>query len=204
MKWIYPLLVCISLSMYLISFSSRSFFADDHAIRNEIAARSHRRIAVFSCSIHSTVRVYTFYAPIVVASWKRLGYDSIVYFVGDFTQRNVSVERLNSTRTLLKRLGAQIVDVQCPESYSVKVSQMIRVFSGFLPDSLVHENDSILTTDSDLIPLQAKHYELAANADGFIYNARCCGSFQRRDRTYRMYPSVFNCSSPRLTFCFRL
>ena len=203
MKWISLLLVCVSISIGLMAFSSRFLKAVDPSMPEKISTRSTRRFAVFSCSIHSAVLVYTFYAPIIAASWQRLGYEPIVLFVGDFTQRNVSVQRLNSTRTLLKRLGAQIVDVHCSESSSVKVSQMLRVFSGFLPDSLVHENDSILTTDSDLMPLQAKHYERPRNADGFIYNARCCGSFHRRGRTYRMFPSSLTVSSPRSTFFLR-
>ncbi|CAF4311322.1 unnamed protein product, partial [Rotaria magnacalcarata] len=66
--------------------------------------------------------------------------------------------RLNLSRNYLKHVGAHIIDVQCNESYSIKLSQLIRVFSGFLPDSIAQDDDNILTGDSDLIPLKASEY----------------------------------------------
>ena len=36
-------------------------------------------------------------------------------------------------------------------------------------------------------------YILKGNAHGFIYNAFCCGSFKRREKTYKMYPMGHIC-----------
>ena len=150
---------------------------------------SDRRFAIFACSIHSTTLAYSFYTPITAASWKRVGYETIVIFVGDFTLPNVLTARLNLSRTYLKYVGANIIDVQCNVSYAIKLSQLVRVFAGFLPDSIVHDDDDIITGDSDLMPLKASEYQPTKGTDGFIFNAFCCGSFQRRKRTYRMFPS---------------
>ena len=149
----------------------------------------NRRFAIFACSIHATVMAYTFYTPITAASWNRIGYETIVVFVGDFNKPNVMTPRLNLSRNYLKRVGAQIVDVQCNESYSVKLSQLVRVFSGFLPDTIVQDEDNIISGDSDLMPLKAGEYKPTPGTYGFIFNAFCCGSFQRRGRSYRMFPS---------------
>ena len=54
-----------------------------------LAPHLNRRFAIFACSIHAHVLAYTFYTPLTAASWKRVGYDSIVVFVGDFTKPNV-------------------------------------------------------------------------------------------------------------------
>ncbi|CAF1529020.1 unnamed protein product, partial [Rotaria sp. Silwood1] len=148
----------------------------------------NRRFAVFACSIHSTILAYTFYTPIAAASWKRVGYETIAIFVGDFTKPNVLTGRLNLSRNYLKHMGGHIVDIQCNESYSVKLSQLVRVFSGFLPDSIVQDEDNILTGDSDLIPLKASEYKPTPGTNGFIFNAFCCGTFQRRGKTYTMFP----------------
>ena len=143
------------------------------------------------CSIHASILAYTFYTPLTAASWKRIGYDTIAVFVGDFTKANVLTPRLNLSRNYLKHVGAHIVDIQCNESYSIKLSQLVRVFSGFLPDHIVQDEDNILTGDSDLIPLKASQYQPTSGTNGFIFNAFCCGSFQRRGRSYRMFPSKF-------------
>ena len=102
---------------------------------------------------------------------KRVGYETIVVFVGDFTLPNILTARFNLTRSYLKYLGAYIIDIQCDSSYAIKLSQLIRVFSGFLPDSIVHDNDDILTGDSDLMPLKPKDYIPTNGTDGFIFNA---------------------------------
>jgi hypothetical protein len=158
-------------------------------IDQKIPGSANRQFAIFACSIHSTTQAYTFYTPITASSWKRVGYETIVVFVGDFTLPNVLTSRLNLSRTYLKHVGAYVMDIQCNASYAVKLSQLVRVFSGFLPDSIVHDDDYILTGDSDLMPLKAKEYLPTSGTDGFIFNAFCCGSFRRRERSYKMFPS---------------
>jgi hypothetical protein len=155
----------------------------------KIPTYSNRRFAIFACSIHSKVQVYTFYTPITAASWKRAGYETIVVFVGDFTRPNVLTGKLNLTRNYLKHIGGHIIDVQCDASYAVKLSQLVRLFAGFLPDSIVHDDDDVLTGDSDLMPLKPKEYIPTSGTDGFIFNAHCCGTFKRRGRSYKMFPS---------------
>ncbi|CAF3939949.1 unnamed protein product [Adineta steineri] len=148
----------------------------------------NRQFAIFACSIHSSVQSYSFYTPITASSWNRVGYQAIVIFVGDFTLPNVLTARLKLSRAYLKHVGAHVLDVQCNASYAVKLSQLVRVFSGFLPDSIVHDDDYILTGDSDLMPLKINGYTLTNGTDGFIFNALCCGTFKRRGKSYRMYP----------------
>ena len=182
-----------------ISRSSKndSTLLNETGISNQIKKSSlppseNRRFAMFSCSIHATPLAYTFYPPLVAASWKRIGYEAIAVFVGDFTKPNVLTARLNLSRNYLKHLGAHIVDLQCNESYSIKLSQLVRVFSGFLTNDIVQDEDNLLTSDSDLIPLKASEYRPTPGTHGFIFNAFCCGSFKRRGRSYRMFPSKFS------------
>ena len=150
---------------------------------------SGRQYAIFASSIHSTVQVYSFYMPIVAASWKRVGYETIAMFVGDFTDPNALSSRFNLTRAYIKHIGAHIVDIQCNSSYATKISQLARIFGGFLSDSIVRDDDYILTGDSDLMPMMASEYKPTTGTDGFIFNAFCCGKFKRRGRSYRMFPS---------------
>jgi hypothetical protein len=158
-------------------------------LNQSIASTSRRKFAIFACSIHSSVQAYSFYTPITASSWSRVGYETIVFFVGDFTLPNALTPRLNLSRTYLKYVGAHIIDIQCNSSYAIKLSQLVRLFGGLIPDSIVHDDDDILTGDSDLMPLKASEYRPTSGTDGFVFNAFCCGSFKRREKSYRMFPS---------------
>jgi hypothetical protein len=185
----------ITNSLVIITYPSENFtlnYTDNSFIiplDQKISSFTNRRFVIFACSIHSNVQAYIFYTPITASSWKRVGYEAIVVFVGDFTLPNVLTSRLNLSRTYLKYVGAHIIDIQCNSSYAIKLSQLVRVFAGFLPDSIVHDDDDILTGDSDLMPLKPSEYQPTKGTDGFIFNAFCCGSFKRRGRSYRMLPS---------------
>ena len=133
--------------------------------------------------------------PIAAAAWQRLGYQVIVILTGDFSSKlpDEFDQQMNLTLGQFERLGVQLVRFQCPAAYATKASQLVRIFAGFLPENLVQPNEFVLTSDSDLIPMREKDYRITTNTHGFIYNAFCCGSFQRRNRTYRMYPLSHIC-----------
>ncbi|CAF1064930.1 unnamed protein product [Adineta steineri] len=189
-----PTIISSSLSVSQISNNSLSNkiitkTAKPNRIKKPLLPPSqNRRFAIFGCSIHASIHAYTFYTPITALSWNRVGYEAIVVFVGDFKKPNVLTKRLNLSRNYLKSVGAHIVDFQCNESYSIKLSQVVRVFAGFLPDDIVEDEDNILTGDSDLMPLRISEYTPTSGTDGFVFNAHCCGTFQRRGKNYKMYP----------------
>ncbi|CAF1965509.1 unnamed protein product, partial [Rotaria magnacalcarata] len=147
-----------------------------------------RRFAVFACSIHSSTLAYIFYAPLIVAAWRRVGYEVIVIFVGDFHLPEATSPRFNITRRFLRRMGAIVLKIQSNVSYATKISQLIRVFVGLLPTAVVKDEDGLITTDADLIPINSGQYEFDPRSDGFLINPLCCGNFQRRGSIYRMLP----------------
>ncbi|CAF3454860.1 unnamed protein product [Rotaria sp. Silwood1] len=176
--------------IFTVNFSS-TYTSSPSLISTQQSTDNIRKFAVFASSIHSELRSYIFYTPITAAAWQRIGYDVIVIFVGDFTTNNNDrslSKQLNITRTLLKRLDVHVIDFQCNSSYSIKISQLVRIFTGFLSDSIIKDTDYIITTDSDIIPMRKDDYILKNNRDGFIYNAFCCGTFTRRGKVYKMYP----------------
>ncbi|CAF3520140.1 unnamed protein product, partial [Rotaria sp. Silwood2] len=190
----------VTISWSNINIKNRSNFTISSPrlpINAQLSTENIRKFAVFASSIHSKFRSYIFYTPITAAAWQRIGYEVIVIFVGDFTNNSnptLSLQ-LNLTRSLLERLGVHVIDFQCDKSYSIKVSQLVRMFTGFLSDTIVKDTDYIITTDSDIIPLRKHDYTIKSNTNGFIYNAFCCGSFKRRQKTYQMYPMSHICLS---------
>ena len=187
-----------SRSMGMISFHSSPISSTSTtSISNKT-----RRFVIFSSSIHSKLRSYIFYTPITAAAWQRLGYEVIVIFIGDWlslkTIDSSILSQLNLTERFLQRLNVHIIHFQSDKAHSIKLSQLVRIFSGYLPDGIVRDHDYILTSDSDIIPLRADDYQIGENSIGFIYNAFCCGSFQRRNQTYQMYPLSHICLRKRI------
>lgn len=171
-----------------------------YAINMTNSSTGSRRFALFSSSIHSTFRSYLFYTPIVAAAWQRIGYEVIVILVGDWTNITSSVlqAQLNLTETFLQQLNVHVIHLQCNRSYAVKIAQLVRIFGGYLSERIVHDDDYILTTDSDLIPIHGEDYELEGNYSGVVHNALCCGFFQRRGETYPMYSMSHICLRKRV------
>lgn len=181
----------------VININAPSSFLPKH---EKLLVNKTRRFAIFAASIHSTLRSYIFYTPITAASWQRIGYDVIVIFVGDFKNiDNIFItQQLNLSRALLDRLGVHVINFQCDKSYATKISQLVRIFTGYLSDTIIKDSEYILTTDSDIIPMFEKDYQLTNNTSGFIYNAFCCGSFKRRNKTYAMYPMSHICITKKI------
>jgi hypothetical protein len=179
-----------------VQFSSTSRLENN----TESFSNITRRFAIFSSSIHSKLRSYIFYTPIAAAAWQRIGYDVVVVFVGDFTNNSnaFSSAQLNLSQAFLQRLGVHVINFQCDKSYAVKMSQIVRLFGGYLSNTIVRDRDYILTTDSDIIPMREGDYKLKENTIGFVYNAFCCGSFQRRGKTYQMFPMSHICITKKI------
>ena len=161
-------------------------FRDDSTV-NLTSKKTGKRFAVFACSIHSSTVAYTFYAPLTAAAWQRVGYEVIVIFVGDFRLEEALSLRYVTTRRFLRQIGAKVLDIQCNASYATKISQLVRVFVGLFPAYIVKDDDSVITTDSDLIPIDNRQYEPNMHSDGFLINPDCCGNFKRRGKKYRMF-----------------
>ena len=148
-------LIVASLSVTLLLITSKTGKRPNPP-REQPASVPPRRFAILAVSIHSRLHSYLFYTPIVAAAWQRIGYEPIVVFTGDFTvNSNASLaSSLNISRALLRRLNVRTFDLQCGVAYAVKIAQLLRIFAGFLPDTLVRDRDFVLTTDSDLIPMR--------------------------------------------------
>ncbi|CAF5076788.1 unnamed protein product, partial [Rotaria sp. Silwood1] len=188
---------------YIKTISSSTFVSTSSLSSTEknLSKNTIRKFVVFASSIYSELRSYIFYTPITAAAWQRIGYNVIVIFVGDFTTTNNDrslLKQLNITRNLLKRLGVYVIDFQCHRSYSIKISQLVRMFAGFISNDIVKDIDYIIITDSDIIPLNSNNYVIKNGTHGFIYNAFCCGTFKRREKTYRMFPMCHICLSKQL------
>ena len=83
-------------------------------------------------------------------------------------------------------------DVLVEPGLEVITSLVSRLFGSLLDESIVGETDFIITSDTDLYPIDSNYYlnDTALDKDEsiFLWNAFCCGNFKFGNRSYTMYP----------------
>lgn len=200
-------LICMYILISL-SNSLKSAFHDEKTteksnMKQSMDVKSHemkliktgsKQFAFTSCSIHSIIEAYCFYTPIVTLAWRRLGFEVIIILVGDFNSfhNKTKPEEIQLITKYIHQFGGRTYEFQSPRHYAMKISQLVRVFIGFLPLDFSNDNDYYIITDADLIPLNREQYLLQKSyPDGFIVNRFCCESFNRRNQSYQMIPMSY-------------
>ncbi|CAF3581039.1 unnamed protein product [Rotaria socialis] len=161
----------------------------DSLLADRVDAKSKQYVFA-TCSISSR-EAYCFYTPIVTLAWRRLGFEVIVIFVGDFInlKNHKKSEDIELIIDHIHLFGGITYDFQASGGYDTRVAQLIRIFLAFLPMNFTNDDDYFTITDSDLIPLRREQYMLTKDyPDGFIVNRFCCGFFTQRNRSYQMIP----------------
>jgi hypothetical protein len=68
---------------------------------------------------------------------------------------------------------------------------MARIYLGALPNEIVKENDYIITTDSDLIPVSNSYFNFYNTKAITVLNAYCIGFVDRKRKKYEMFPMAY-------------
>jgi hypothetical protein len=154
----------------------------------------HRRFAVFGCSTPGEYTHrgfdYTFYLPLSVAAWRRIGFESIVLIIGDKIEWKINPVLSYVIDFLDKFTNATILFIPAKVENRIMLSQTARIFVANLESFPGSLSDDIITTDSDLWPLRADHFN---QPKGFscpvmLVHSKCCGKFNFGGRSYTMIP----------------
>ncbi|CAF0760966.1 unnamed protein product [Brachionus calyciflorus] len=145
------------------------------------------KYVILSSSINDLqTHFYTFYLPIVCIAWRNLNYEPIVFLVSsDYSNNNPLVK---ISVKYLERLGVKIIKVDSVKSYELTTSKLSRLFSGLLDYKLIMDNDYVITSDSDLIPIKKEYYQVRNFDDITVWNSECCGYFTHKNESIKMYP----------------
>lgn len=192
---IFVIVVLISLvNIYLfINFISGSnsieiLTNEDNNLEQEYA----RKYAVISTTIDLGRDFYLFYLPISALAWRRIGYEPIVILITDEIEENTSRllenKLVRKTIDYLNVFNIKIYYLPTKTNYENYVGMLARIFVGALPSELVEDKDFIITTDTDLLPVDLGYYNLPNTNSIKILNAFCCGSFEHENVNYQMYP----------------
>lgn len=130
---------------------------------------------------------YTFFLPITSMAWLKIGYQPIVILVSsDYSK----LSQLGSKSVeYLKKLGVKLIQIESVPGYEKMTCMISRLFIGYI--DLLEDDDFVLTSDSDLIPIQKEFYSINKTDSIVILNANCCGSFEFNRKVYKMFPMSY-------------
>jgi hypothetical protein len=149
-----------------------------------------RKYAILSVSLIPSSDFYFFHLPMLVKAWERIGYKTIVLVVAS---KFPPQDKLGAkTIEYLEKFNAKVINLETVNNYEVIISLVSRLFSSLIDDSIINDDDFVITSDTDLYPIDSNYYlddeKLSKNESIFLWNAFCCGNFNFKNRSYRMYP----------------
>jgi hypothetical protein len=125
-----------------------------------------------------------FHLPMVTQSWRRLHFEPIIFVIKPKNEKN---KLALTVLKYLKLLNTTVIEVTTVENYEVIIGMVSRLFVGLLPDNLIQENDMILTSDTDLFPLNENYFSFDSSNSIKLWNIDCCDDFIYNNETYKMY-----------------
>jgi hypothetical protein len=133
-----------------------------------------KRYAILSASDNTD---YAFYVPIAIKFWKRiLGYDTLILTVGSSWHTNFTLQMV-AQRLEADQIHVQYIDAIPPFS-SGTISQIGRLFIPEIFNLSVALSDYLITSDIDLVPLDASYFtSVDWNTSFHLLDVHCCGKF---------------------------
>ena len=154
-------------------------------ILNPIRFNNSKKLVVISIDLNKVYHM--FLLPYLTLAWRRVNYEPIFLFVIENENQyltNKKLRQLQKTTEVLNLLNVTILKIPSNEKYAFMIPMIIRLFSGILPDNLVNDDDFILTSDADLIPINKNFYFYTNKTYIKIWNAFCCEAFEFKSKYY--------------------
>lgn len=149
--------------------------------------------AVFSTTLQNREsQSFVFLLPLTILAWKRVGFESVVIIVGWRDEWN-SDPLYSDVITTCYKLGAVLIFLESKQENIVMISQVSRLFAANILKKKFQDQPGIndvylLTTDSDIWPINGSIYQLPDSFNILTLNSDCCPPFTHRNVKYRMFP----------------
>jgi hypothetical protein len=177
----------VAYSMYNKQYETESNFNMDLIMSQPVS----RKYAVISFSrFNERSFYYVIYLPLCALAWRRIGYEPILILIEKEPLEHFS-KITNKTMEYLNLFGVKIFVVNSPPDYENHISQLVRLYVGLLPASLVKENDFVLISDSDIIPVNRNYFNFFNTLSIVILNAYSGSEFEYKGKQYYMYPMSY-------------
>ena len=162
-------------------------------IQNEIIIKAKykkydsKKYALMSTSlVDRSLFFYIAYLPAVCLAWRRLNYEPFIIFVKNQT---VPVNAIGAkTIQYLKFLKVNFMFLDAQLGYENHIGMLTRLFAGLIPSTYIHDEDFILLTDTDMVPIQSNYFSdfLANTSEIILRNENYIGEVQHNNETLPM------------------
>lgn len=143
-----------------------------------------RKYVVISSTLEYHNDHYMFTLPMAAQSWRRLGFEPIV-LVAQASEPNKLAKVVLKYLDILK---IKVVNIKLDvENYEVLIGMVSRLFCSLLPDDLVSDDDFIITSDTDLFPINEKYFRIDAQETIKLWNHGICEDFEYKRKMYEMH-----------------
>ena len=129
---------------------------------------------------------YLFHIPLVCLAWKRINFEPIVIFIYS-KKRPMNAQVSKVTLDYFHNFNITVIELETRCNFELMTSMVSRLFGGILPDSLVKDEDYIITSDADLYPIDYLYYRIENVTSIKSWNAFCCGVFEYNNKTIRFH-----------------
>ncbi|CAF1060292.1 unnamed protein product [Didymodactylos carnosus] len=147
---------------------------------------------LLSCSAYSFSLAYCYYLPFTSLTWRRIGYEPIILLHG---LENLPTSSLSEMMQALNHLQLKHYFIHTKTKFdkevlSISYSQISRLFGGYLEDKYLKNDDFLIISDADLLPINIKLFNPNPTSDILIVNAFCCLSEELifKNVSYPYYP----------------
>ena len=150
----------IVFSIYIILFFYLDITLTDKSIDlteiELVKSISNKKYAIYSVSTILEKDFYMFHVPLTALAWRRIDYEPIVMII---KTQDLEINYLaKKVIEYLEKFNIKFIYVQSKPGYEVMTSMVARLLVGLLPNNLIGINDYIVSTDSDLFPVNKTYY----------------------------------------------
>jgi hypothetical protein len=175
-------------AIYLNKYPRDDNTYNDHAIDYILKYAVPRKFVVMSVSmVNKQNFFYAMYLPVSALAWRRMGYEPLVFIVKD---KNDPLNELTSKPIeYLNMFNVRVIHVDTRPQYVRHVGMLSRLFVGILPDEVAHDQDFIMTSDTDFLPIRKSYFTFFNTNAITLLDAREA-RFEHKGKPYEM-PEVF-------------
>lgn len=175
----------IILLIFSLVFLSNTTFESSELSLNHLVKPVSKNYVVISSNVDLANDFYYFQIPLAVLAWRRIGYEPVVIFV--VTEKNLN-PLLNKSIEYLNKLNTKYLFLKCSNEYDKLIGMVSRIFIGLIPSEIINDQDWVIVSDTDILPINRNYYQVE-NFDSIrILNAYCCGNFEYKNKKYLMFP----------------
>jgi hypothetical protein len=157
---------------------------NDHTMDSIVNQTVPRKFVIMSVSmVDKRNFYYVLYLPICALAWRRMGYEPLVFIVKD---KNDPLNELTSKPVeYLNMFNVKVMFVDAPPQYIKHVAMLVRLFVGILPDEVARDQDLIMTSDTDFVPISKQYFNFVNTNAITLLDARN-RKFKYKGKPYEM------------------